>query len=111
VWLARCRSTFLQSLFAFLIALDVINDLTNFGFANDAYEFFVCLHVPTMSRRTNACLSAIGPNSACWPQCGGVLITEAGNALDVVGFVYIAAFIPDQGEGAVALLSKFSAAT
>ncbi len=36
---------------------------------------------------------------------GGVVITEAGNAPNVVGLVYIAAFIPDQGESAVSLLS------
>jgi pimeloyl-ACP methyl ester carboxylesterase len=41
---------------------------------------------------------------------GGVVITEAGNAPNVVGLVYIAAFIPDQGESAVALLSQAPAA-
>jgi pimeloyl-ACP methyl ester carboxylesterase len=41
---------------------------------------------------------------------GGVVITEAGNAPDVVGLVYIAAFIPDQGESAVSLLSSAPAA-
>jgi pimeloyl-ACP methyl ester carboxylesterase len=41
---------------------------------------------------------------------GGVVITEAGNAANVVGLVYIAAFIPDQGESAVALLSQAPAA-
>jgi pimeloyl-ACP methyl ester carboxylesterase len=41
---------------------------------------------------------------------GGVVITEAGNAPNVVGLVYIAAFIPDQGESAVSLLSQAPAA-
>jgi hypothetical protein len=39
-----------------------------------------------------------------------VVITEAGNAPNVVGLVYIAAFIPDQGDSAVSLLSKAPAA-
>src|SRR5271167_1707689 len=41
---------------------------------------------------------------------GGVVITEAGNAPNVAGLVYIAAFIPDQGESAVSLLSTAPAA-
>jgi pimeloyl-ACP methyl ester carboxylesterase len=41
---------------------------------------------------------------------GGVVITEAGNATNVVGLVYIAAFIPDQGESALSLLSQMPAA-
>jgi pimeloyl-ACP methyl ester carboxylesterase len=41
---------------------------------------------------------------------GGVVITEAGNASNVVGLVYIAAFIPDQGESALGLLSQMPAA-
>jgi pimeloyl-ACP methyl ester carboxylesterase len=41
---------------------------------------------------------------------GGVVITEAGNAPNVVGLVYIAAFIPDKGESAVGLLSQAPAA-
>jgi pimeloyl-ACP methyl ester carboxylesterase len=42
---------------------------------------------------------------------GGVVITEAGNAPNVVGLVYIAAFIPDSGESAFSLLSKTPAAS
>jgi pimeloyl-ACP methyl ester carboxylesterase len=41
---------------------------------------------------------------------GGVVITEAGNAANVVGLVYIAAFIPEVGESAVALLGQAPAA-
>jgi pimeloyl-ACP methyl ester carboxylesterase len=41
---------------------------------------------------------------------GGVVITEAGNAPNVAGLVYIAAFIPDVGESAVGLLSQAPAA-
>ncbi len=41
---------------------------------------------------------------------GGVVITEAGNAPNVVGLVYVAAFIPDRGESALGLLSTMPAA-
>ncbi len=51
-----------------------------------------------------------GPTLLVGHSYGGVVITEAGNAPNVVGLVYIAAFIPDQGESAVSLLSKFPAA-
>src|SRR5579863_577130 len=46
-----------------------------------------------------------GPAILVGHSYGGVVITEAGNAPNVVGLVYIAAFIPDQGESAVSLLS------
>ena len=51
-----------------------------------------------------------GPTILVGHSYGGVVITEAGNAPNVVGLVYIAAFIPDQGESAVSLLSTFPAA-
>ncbi|MGA7831952.1 MAG: alpha/beta hydrolase [Terracidiphilus sp.] len=51
-----------------------------------------------------------GPTLLVGHSYGGVVITEAGNAPNVVGLVYIAAFIPDQGESAVSLLSKAPAA-
>src|SRR5271154_5260569 len=51
-----------------------------------------------------------GPTLLVGHSYGGVGITEAGNAPNVVGLVYIAAFIPAQGESAVGLLSKFPAA-
>ena len=35
---------------------------------------------------------------------GGVVITEAGNHPNVVGLVYVAAFVPDQGESVAALI-------
>jgi pimeloyl-ACP methyl ester carboxylesterase len=41
---------------------------------------------------------------------GGMVITEAGNAPNVSGLVYIAAFIPDQGQSALDLLSQAPAA-
>src|SRR3984957_11804265 len=41
---------------------------------------------------------------------GGVVITEAANATNVAGLVYIAAFIPDQGESALSLLAQKPAA-
>jgi pimeloyl-ACP methyl ester carboxylesterase len=47
-----------------------------------------------------------GPTLLVGHSYGGVVITEAGNAPNVVGLVYIAAFIPDQGESAVGLLSQ-----
>ena len=51
-----------------------------------------------------------GPTILVGHSYGGVVITQAGNAPNVVGLVYIAAFIPDAGESAVGLLSKFPAA-
>jgi pimeloyl-ACP methyl ester carboxylesterase len=45
-----------------------------------------------------------GPTILVGHSYGGVVITEAGNAPNVVGLVYIAAFIPDQGESALSLL-------
>ncbi len=47
-----------------------------------------------------------GPAILVGHSYGGVVITEAGNAPNVVGLVYIAAFIPDLGESAVSLLSR-----
>lgn len=51
-----------------------------------------------------------GPTLLVGHSYGGVVITEAGNAPNVAGLVYIAAFIPDRGESAVGLLSKAPAA-
>ncbi len=51
-----------------------------------------------------------GPVLLVGHSYGGVVITEAGNAPNVVGLVYIAAFIPDKGESAVSLLSQAPAA-
>jgi pimeloyl-ACP methyl ester carboxylesterase len=51
-----------------------------------------------------------GPTLLVGHSYGGVVITEAGNAPNVAGLVYIAAFIPDQGESAVGLLSQVPAA-
>ena len=47
-----------------------------------------------------------GPTILVGHSYGGVVITQAGNAPNVVGLVYIAAFIPDAGESAVSLLSS-----
>jgi pimeloyl-ACP methyl ester carboxylesterase len=47
-----------------------------------------------------------GPTLLVGHSYGGVVITEAGNAPNVVGLAYVAAFIPDKGESALALLSK-----
>jgi len=51
-----------------------------------------------------------GPTLLVGHSYGGVVITEAGNATNVVGLVYIAAFIPDQGESALSLLGQAPAA-
>ena len=51
-----------------------------------------------------------GPTLLVGHSYGGVVTTEAGNAPNVVGLVYIAAFIPDQGESAIGLLSQAPAA-
>jgi pimeloyl-ACP methyl ester carboxylesterase len=47
-----------------------------------------------------------GPTLLVGHSYGGIVITEAGDAPNVVGLVYVAAFIPDQGESAVSLLSS-----
>jgi pimeloyl-ACP methyl ester carboxylesterase len=46
-----------------------------------------------------------GPSLLVGHSYGGVVITEAGNAPNVAGLVYIAAFIPDQGQSPLDLLS------
>jgi pimeloyl-ACP methyl ester carboxylesterase len=51
-----------------------------------------------------------GPTILVGHSYGGMVITEAGNAPNVVGLVYIAAFIPDQGQSALDLLSQAPAA-
>jgi pimeloyl-ACP methyl ester carboxylesterase len=51
-----------------------------------------------------------GPALLVGHSYGGVVITEAGNAPNVAGLVYIAAFIPEKGESAVSLLSQAPAA-
>ncbi len=51
-----------------------------------------------------------GPTLLVGHSYGGVVITEAGNAPNVAGLVYIAAFIPDNGESAIGLLSQMPAA-
>jgi pimeloyl-ACP methyl ester carboxylesterase len=51
-----------------------------------------------------------GPILLVGHSYGGVVITEAGNAPNVVGLVYIAAFIPDKGESALSLLATAPAA-
>jgi pimeloyl-ACP methyl ester carboxylesterase len=51
-----------------------------------------------------------GPTILVGHSYGGVVITEAGDAPNVVGLVYIAAFIPDQGESALSLLATAPAA-
>jgi pimeloyl-ACP methyl ester carboxylesterase len=47
-----------------------------------------------------------GPTLLVGHSYGGMVITEAGNAPNVAGLVYIAAFIPDQGQSALDLLSQ-----
>ena len=51
-----------------------------------------------------------GPTILVGHSYGGVVITEAGNAPNVVGLVYIAAFIPDSGQSALDLLGQAPAA-
>ena len=51
-----------------------------------------------------------GPTILVGHSYGGVVITEAGNAPNVVGLVYIAAFIPDNGQSALDLLGQAPAA-
>ena len=51
-----------------------------------------------------------GPAILVGHSYGGMVITEAGNAPNVAGLVYIAAFIPDKGQSALDLLSQAPAA-
>ena len=51
-----------------------------------------------------------GPTLLVGHSYGGVVITEAGNAPNVVGLVYIAAFAPDEGEKLGPLLSSIAPA-
>jgi pimeloyl-ACP methyl ester carboxylesterase len=51
-----------------------------------------------------------GPSLLVGHSYGGVVVTEAGDAPNVAGLVYVAAFIPDKGESAVSLLSQAPAA-
>ncbi len=51
-----------------------------------------------------------GPVILVGHSYGGAVITEAGDASNVVGLVYIAAFIPDKGESVIALLGQAPAA-
>ncbi len=51
-----------------------------------------------------------GPTLLVGHSYGGMVITEAGNAPNVAGLVYIAAFIPDQGQSALDLLAQAPAA-
>lgn len=52
-----------------------------------------------------------GPSILVGHSYGGMVITEAGNANNVAGLVYIAAFQPDAGESLFDLASKMPAAT
>ena len=47
-----------------------------------------------------------GPAILVGHSYGGVVITEAGNDPKVAGLVYIAAFVPDQGESVSALIKN-----
>ena len=51
-----------------------------------------------------------GPTLLVGHSYGGMVITEAGDAPNVAGLVYIAAFIPDKGESALGLLAQKPAA-
>jgi pimeloyl-ACP methyl ester carboxylesterase len=52
-----------------------------------------------------------GPSVLVGHSYGGMVITEAGNADNVAGLVYIAAFQPDAGETLVELAGKIPPAT
>jgi pimeloyl-ACP methyl ester carboxylesterase len=47
-----------------------------------------------------------GPTLLVGHSYGGVVVTEAGNAPNVAGLVYVAAFIPEKGESALSLLAQ-----
>jgi pimeloyl-ACP methyl ester carboxylesterase len=52
-----------------------------------------------------------GPSILVGHSYGGMVITEAGNASNVAGLVYVAAFQPDAGETLLELAAKVPAAT
>ena len=52
-----------------------------------------------------------GPSILVGHSYGGMIITEAGNADNVAGLVYVAAFQPDEGETLLNLAGKIPAAT
>ncbi|WP_436200685.1 alpha/beta fold hydrolase [Astrobacterium formosum] len=52
-----------------------------------------------------------GPSILVGHSYGGMVVTEAGNADNVAGLVYIAAFQPDAGENLLDLAGKIPAAT
>ncbi|MET0498635.1 MAG: alpha/beta hydrolase [Steroidobacteraceae bacterium] len=52
-----------------------------------------------------------GPSILVGHSYGGMVITEAGNASNVAGLVYVAAFQPDAGENLFDLAGKIPAAT
>ena len=52
-----------------------------------------------------------GPIVLVGHSYGGVVIGEAGNDPNVVGLVYVAAFVPDQGQSVLSLLSGFATPT
>ena len=57
-----------------------------------------------VTKRTLAALD--GPAILVGHSYGGVVITEAGNAPNVAGLVYIAAFAPDKGESVSSLIQN-----
>jgi pimeloyl-ACP methyl ester carboxylesterase len=52
-----------------------------------------------------------GPIVLVGHSYGGVVIGEAGNDPNVVGLVYVAAFVPDQGQSVLSLLNGFPTPT
>lgn len=52
-----------------------------------------------------------GPSLLVGHSYGGMIITEAGNAANVAGLVYIAAFQPDSGENLLDLAERIAPAT
>lgn len=52
-----------------------------------------------------------GPSILVGHSYGGMVITEAGNASNVAGLVYVAAFQPDAGETLLGVAAKIPAAT
>lgn len=52
-----------------------------------------------------------GPSLLVGHSYGGMVITEAGNAANVAGLVYIAAFQPDNGENLLDLANRIAPAT
>jgi len=89
---------------------DVFDILVNDGYAVSIVQIPLTSLADDVAATKRALDLQQGPSLLVGHSYGGVVITEAGDAPNVAGLVYVAAFIPDKGESAVSLLSQAPAA-